>query len=57
MKKTFRGYICRNCDFSSNKRKNWIITEDDVKCKRCGSSNVEPTDLELGVVLEQVFKC
>lgn len=52
MKKTFRGYICRNCDFSSNKRKNWIITEDDVKCKRCGSSNVEPTDLELGVVLE-----
>ena len=53
MKKVVRGFVCRNCGFASNCFEDWVITEDDIKCKRCGSSNVEPTDIQLGVSLRR----
>ena len=48
---TGRGYKCCDCDCVSNLISDWIVTEDDVVCVECGSTNVEPEDIEKGVIL------
>ena len=48
---TGRGYKCLDCDCVSDLISDWIVTEDDVVCVECGSTNVEPEDIEKGVIL------
>jgi DNA-directed RNA polymerase subunit RPC12/RpoP len=47
-----KGYECFSCGLKSDLRKDWIIKEDDIKCKKCGSYNIYPMDINKGVILK-----
>ena len=47
-----KGFKCDDCDWISSYRKDWVITERDVKCKNCGSIAVNPYNIEQGVMLK-----
>jgi len=44
------GYECLSCELQSNLEIDFIITEEDVRCKKCGGS-VYPMNIEKGVEL------
>lgn len=45
------GYRCCRCESTSNIEEDWVVTEDDVLCANCGTSEVEPEDIDGGVHL------
>jgi len=45
------GFKCLNCGFKSDKKKDWVITETDIKCKKCNRKSVYPIDINKGVKL------
>lgn len=46
------GLKCFSCETKSDKRKDWTITEEYIKCKNCGSFDIYPMDIKQGVVLK-----
>ena len=48
---TGRGYKCCDCDTISDKECDWLIDDEYIKCLSCGSENVEPEDINKGVLL------
>ena len=47
-----RGYKCLDCDTHSDKEEDWWVEEEFVQCVWCHSLNVEPEDIEKGVMLK-----
>ena len=45
-----KGYECLSCGLESNLKTDFVITEEDVRCKKCGGS-VYPMNIEKGVEL------
>lgn len=51
MVKEILGYECLVCGLKSDKRKDFKITEEDVRCKKC-NGYVYPMNKEKGVKLK-----
>jgi hypothetical protein len=47
-----KGFKCGYCDLISSRERDWIVKEDDVFCKNCGSHEVAPFDAKQGVRLK-----
>jgi len=47
----FSGFVCDDCGFISDKEVDWVITDDDVFCSKCGSAIVSPVNILRGVML------